>query len=171
MRNFWFPQCKKVHPQASRDPPPIREILYKPLPLHILHRILKLSFCKVFLINWYERKGIFADRMQTQERHPSHSRQFDFSSKDFLHPPHRHASPRAEPDKMAVEKTLSEKEDAEEASPPSVRLTSGFEKGMLKLKKIQATNCTYLKWIGWKLKIGNNYNIELLLELEIDLKK
>ena len=58
----------------------------------------------------------------------------DFSSKDFLHPSHRHASSRAEPEKMAVEQTLSE-EDADEASPPSVRLTSGFEKAMLKLKK------------------------------------
>ena len=28
---------------------------------------------------------------------------------------------------MAVEQTLSEEEDADEASPPSVRLTCGFE--------------------------------------------
>ena len=36
---------------------------------------------------------------------------------------------------MAVEQTLSEEEDADEASPPRVRLTCGFEKAMLKVKK------------------------------------
>ena len=39
---------------------------------------------------------------------------------------------------MAVEQTLPEEEDADEASPPNVRLTSDFEKAMQKLKKFQA---------------------------------
>ena len=64
------------------------------------------------------------------------------------HPPHSHASSPAGPKKMAVEQTLSEEEDADEASPPSVGLTSGFEKAMLKLKKIQATQYFSLVFYG-----------------------